>query len=122
MTTYDLMIKVKNELEAKGFTTGSAKLANVQDYGHSAWATKDGKSEYIPVEGYNFSRLYGYRIAFETVYRSNAAADDISVDISIYKWYASSGCLIAKERINTKMGEKAVMNRINKIAALYETL
>lgn len=117
MTTYDLMLKVKTELENKGF-----EMIAPNGYGWQAHATKDGKSEYIPVEGYSFCDLYGYRITFETVYRSNGTAENISVDIAIYKWYRSSGRRIARERINTKMGEKAIMNRINKIADLYETL
>lgn len=122
MTTYELMIKVKNALEEKGFETRSAKLANGLDYEFQARATKDGKSERRVVEGYNYTHLYGFEIMFQVVYRSNGTNENISVDISIYEWAASSGKRIAKERINTKMGEKAIMTRINKIVEIYETL
>lgn len=122
MTTYDLMIKVKEILEEKGFTTRSPKFANHPYYGYQAHATKDGKSEHRAVEGYTFTHLYGFEIFFNVVHRSNGTAENQSVDISIYEYKASSGKRLAKERINTKMGEKAIMNRINKIVELYETL
>ena len=122
MTTYDLMIKVKDELEARGFTTESAKFSNRMDYEVQASATKDGKSERRAVEGYTFTHLYGFNIYFDVVHRSNATAENVSVDISIFEWEASSGRRIAKERINTKMGEKAIMTRINKIVDVYNAL
>lgn len=122
MTTYDLMIKVKEALEAKGFTTSSPKFGNRLDYEVEGSATKDGKSERRPVEGYDFTRLYGYNICFNVVYRSNGTDENKSVDIAIYEWEASSGRRIAKERINTKMGEKAIATRINKIVEAYEAL
>jgi hypothetical protein len=122
MTTYDLMLKVKNELEAKGFETTSPKFSNCLDYEVQAQATKDGKSERRPVKGYNFTHLYGYTISFEVVYRSNATSENVSVDISICEWEASSGKRIAKERINTKMSDKSIKNRINKIVEMYEAL
>ena len=121
MTAYDLMLKVKNELESKGFTTATTTVTATGCM-YSGKAHKDGKCEYIPVKGYSFSDLFGYDIRFEVVHRHNAAEEDISVDIKIFKWYRSSGNRIARERINTKMGEKAIMNRINKIIDLYETL
>ena len=122
MTTYDLMLKVKEELENRGFETSSAKATNLRDYEFQARATKDGKSEYRPVEGYTFTHLYGFTVSFSVVYRSNATDENVSVDIEIYEWKASSGRRLAKERVNTKMSEKSIVNRINKIVSLYEAL
>lgn len=122
MTTYELMLKVKEELEARGFETRSAKATNLRDYEFQASATKDGKSEYRPVEGYTFTHLYGFDIRFSVVYRSNATEENVSVDIGIYEWKASSGRRLTKERVNTKMSEKSIVNRINKIVAFYEAL
>ena len=117
MTTYDLMIKVKEALEEKGFTTDS-----IDDYSRQAWATKDDKCKWTPVEGWDFTRLNGFRIDFNVVHRSNGTDENVSVDINVYEWKDSSGQRITKERINTKMGEKAIVNRINKIVEIYETL
>ena len=117
MTTYDLMIKVKNELEAKGFTTNT-----FDDYKRYANATKDNKSERRPVAGYDFTHLYGFTVEFVVVHRHNGTSENQSVDISIFEWKASLGKRVTKERINTKMGEKAIKTRINKIADIYETL
>jgi hypothetical protein len=114
-TVNDLMLKVKNELKLKGFDVH-------HDFSHTGDATKDGKSEWKPVEGWNFKHLFGYTIKFEVVHRHNATAENQSVDIMVYRWDDSSGKRIAQERINTKMGERAIMNRINKIVDMYETL
>lgn len=118
MTTYNLMMKVKTELEAKGFTTESYW----NDYSYQAHAHKDGKCEDRLSEKYNIIQLFGFRITFEVVHRHNGTAENQSVDICILEWEHSVGKRIAKERINTKMGEKAIMSRINKIAEMYETL
>ena len=122
MTTYDLMIKVKNELEAKGFTTSSAKFRNALDYEVQAHAEKDGKCEWKMSKKYHMNQFFGLRITFEVVHRHNGTSENQSVDISIYEWENSSGKRILKERINTKMGEKAIMTRINSVVATYERL
>lgn len=122
MTTRDLMLKVKDELENKGFETTSPHFGNCEDYEVRARATKDGKSEERKVEGYSFTHLYGYTIEFEVVHRHNGTEENQSVDVSVYEWNDSSGKRIAKERINTKMSEKSILNRINKIVEMYETL
>ena len=115
MTTKDLMLKVKEELEAQGFTVNSQ-----DDYSRQAKAERDNKSEWIPVEGYDFKRYYGVDIRLEVVHRHNGTDENKSVDIAVYKYYASSGRCVSKERVNANMGDKAIKNRINKMVALFE--
>lgn len=117
MTTNELMIKVKNELEARGFEVNSP-----DGYTHQAHATKDGKSEWRPVEGYTFERLYGYQITLNVVHRHNGTTENQSVDVRVMKWIASSGGPVATERVNTKMSDRSIANRVNKIAEIFETL
>ena len=117
MTINELMIKVKDELEARGY-----EVSSTNGYAHQARAERDGKSEYRPVEGYNFKNLYGYNIIFEVVHRHNGTSENQSVDIGIYKWNASSGGRIANERVNTKMSVRSIANRINKINEIFATL
>ena len=117
MTVIELMNKVKYELEVRGFDVASA-----DGYTRQAYATKDGKSERRHVEGYTFTHLYGYQVHFDVVHRHNGAAENQSVDVCIYKWEASSGGAIARERVNTKMGDKAIANRINRVTELFDTL
>lgn len=114
MTTYDLMIKVKEILEANGFETESPKFANLPDFAHQARATKDGKSWY-EVSSYGLNQLFGHQISFEVVYRHNSTSENISVDIILYEWKNSRGYTIAKERMNINMSEKQILNRVNKI-------
>lgn len=117
MTTNELMIKVKNELEARGFNVQSA-----DGYTYQAWAEKDGKSEHRQVEGFKFTHLFGYDVRLAVVHRHNDTAENTSVDISIAEWSFSSGHHIASERVNTKMSDKSIANRVSKIAAIFETL
>lgn len=122
MTTYELMLKVKEILDENGFETSSAPIANLRDFEHQGHATKDGKSWYQIETKYNLSRLYGYKITFEVVFRHNATEENKSVDVSIYKWESSSGRRVAKERVNVNMGDKAIANRVKKIIDQYEAL
>ena len=127
MTTYDLMLKVKEILEANGFETRCTKCLNskgemMKDFEYDGSASKDGKLWREPVKGYSFTNLYGYGINFNVVYRSNGANENISVDIIIYKWKASCGTRIAKERININMSDKSINNRVNKIIDIYNSL
>lgn len=122
MTTYDLMLKVKEILEANGFEVRSPKASNLKDYERQGHATKDGKSWKEPVKGYSFTYLEGYQITFEVVFRHNGADENISVDVSIYKWHQSSGRRMAKERVNVNMSEKSINSRVNKIITLYNDL
>ena len=117
MKVNELMNKVMNELEAKGFEVNFANGDTRQ-----ARAEKDGKSERRPVDGYSFTHLYGYQVWLTVVHRHNGTEENQSVDIEIMKWNASSGHAIAKERVNTKMSDRSIVNRVNKIAELFETL
>lgn len=118
MTINELMNKVKNELEARGFDVNSA-----DGYTHQAYADKDGKSERRPYkEGATYTLLYGYQVCFNVVHRHNGTAENQSVDVRVMKWNASSGGPIATERVNTKMSDRAIANRINKIAEIFATL
>ena len=115
-TTKDLMFEVKVELENKGFEIKHF------DENYQATATKNGKSERRPVDGYDFTRLYGFTINFEVVHRHNGTDANQSVDVMIYEWEASSGRRVAKERVNTKMSNKSIANRIAKIVEMYEAI
>lgn len=120
--TYELMIHVKDILEANGYEVTSSKLSNLRDFEHQGHASKDGKSWRTPVEGYNFTHLNGYEIGFYVVHRSNATNENVSVDVVIYRWRKSSGGCIAKERTNIKMSDKSINNRVQKIMDAYENL
>ena len=122
MTTYDLMIKVKTALEENGYEVESAKCSNCKDYEFQAWATKDNKSWRKPVEGYNLTHLFGHRIEFNVVYRSNGTQENVSVDVEIVKWENSRGKQTAKERVNVNMSERQIANRLKKIMDAYEAL
>lgn len=122
MTTYDLMLKVKEALEVEGFEVKSADFSNQKAFEVRATATKDGKSWRTPVKGYNFTHLNGFEILFKVVYRSNATAEDKSVDVNIYEWKDSSGYRVAKERLNVNQSEKQIQNRIKKIVDAYNAL
>lgn len=120
MTTYDLMLKVKETLDEAGFETKSAPTKT--EYESQGSATKDGKSWWEEVEGYNFKHLNGYEISFQIVYRSNATEENKSVDVKIYNWKNSSGYLIEKERLNVNYSEKQIQNRLKKIIDKYNEL
>ena len=122
MTTYDLMLKVKDILEGNGYSTKSAKLVNLRDYENHASADKGGKSYWKPVQGYNFNDLFGYVITFEVVHRHNGTEENKSVDISIYEYESSYGHRIAKERVNTNMSDRQINNRVKKIMDIFEAL
>lgn len=122
MTTYDLMLKIKEELEKAGFETSSPSFSNLRDYEHQGYATKDGKSWREPVAGYSFTHLFGYTITFEVVHRHNGTEENKSVDLRICEWKDSSGHTIAKERLNVNHSEKQIQNRINKIIVAYNAL
>ena len=117
MTIYELMLKVKEELESRGFTTKPFTETFLVSS-----AEKDGKCEWREVEscGYIDDKLFGFRIEFGFVHRNNNTKENISVDVSLYEWKRSLGYEIAKERINVRMGDKAIRNRINKIVAAFE--
>jgi len=112
MTTYDLMIKVKDILEANGFETSSPRIANEKDFETSGTAVKKDRKE-LSVE-------------FREVYRSNATDENISVDIEVIKWDNNSGIRsgirATKQRINSKMSDRSINNRVKKIMGAYETL
>lgn len=122
MTTYDLMLKIKEALEAEGFETSSPKFSNLRDFEHQGTATKDGKSWETPVEGYNFTRLNGFTISFQVVHRHNGTEENKSVDANIYEWKDSRGSRIAKERLNVNQSEKQIQNRIKKIVDKYNEI
>lgn len=124
MTNYELMLKVKSILENAGFTTKSTKYSNARDYEVNATATKDNKSWYETVNGNfgEYKQLYGYTIDFSRVYRSNATAENISVDIKIASWKMSCGHTIQKERVNIHMSDKSILKRVNKIIDAYNQL
>lgn len=121
MDVNDLVAKVANELKAKGFDGQFDYYANDGKM-YQLYVSKDGKYKRSPIEGRNYSRSDGFRIEAWVVNRHNGAEENISVDISIYEYEYSSGKRIAKERINIKMGERAIMSRINRIVEMYEAL
>lgn len=122
MTTYELMLKIKNALDAEGFETSAAEFSNLRNFENHGRATKDGKSWRTSVEGYSFTRLNGFEIAFDVVHRHNGTAENKSVDLKIYEWENSTGKVIAKERINANHSEKQIQNRIKKIVDKYNEL
>lgn len=128
MTTYDLMMKIKDILEANGYETKSPIFANVREYEVQYHASKDGKyyetkHEYMSPWGLTqLTSFHGYKILVECVYRSNGTSENVSVDIQIYKVEDSSGRRVAKERVNTHMSDKSIFNRVKKIMDIYETL
>lgn len=121
MTTYDLMIIVKETLEKEGFETSSEKLS-VKEFSHHGTATKDGKSYRKPVEGFTFTHLTGYTIDFDVVHRHNGTDENKSVDIKIMKWKSSNGRSMVKERLNVNYSEKQIQNRIRKIIDQYNAI
>ena len=128
MTTYELMMKIKEILEANGYETRSPKFANKKDYEVQFSASKDGKY-YTTQYDYNglwgatkLTKHHGYKIEVEYVYRSNGTSENVSVDIMIFALKDSSGWRIAKERVNTHMSDKSVLNRVKKIMDAYEAL
>lgn len=122
MTTYDLMLKIKEALEAEGFEVSSAKFSNLLDFEFQATATKDGKSWWTPVEGYTFTNRNGFTIFFQVVHRHNGTEENKSVDLSIYEWKNSLGHRITKERLNVNQSEKQIQNRIKKIVDKYNEI
>lgn len=120
MTTYDLMLKVKETLDEAGFETRSAPTKT--EYEYQGNATKDGKSCWQQVQGWNFKELNGYEISFKVVHRHNGTEENKSVDIRIYNWKHSMGHLIAKERLNVNFSEKQIQNRIKKIIDQYNAI
>lgn len=115
MNTYELMLKVKEELEARGFSVNSH-----DEFKWSASAVRDGKSEWRAVEGWNHKNYFGIDIRFNVVHRHNGTEENKSVDIAVYSWDKSSGHRIARERVNVKMGDKAIKSRVDKIVAVFE--
>lgn len=122
MTTLELMLKVKDILQTNGFETESVKYSNLPEYGARGYAWKDGKAYRTPVPGYTFTNKQGYEIDFNVVYRSNGTEQNVSVSIQLVEWHDSIGHTLAKEKVNVKMGDKAINNRVNKIIALYEEI
>ena len=121
MAVNDLVARVANELEMKGFDVDRRYYADDVTM-YQAYAVKDGKYKRSQVEGRNFLRSDGFKIEVFVVNKHNGAEENISADISIYEYKSSLGKRIAKERINVKMGERAIMSRINKIVDMYESL
>ena len=121
MDVHDLVAKVANELEMKGFDVDRRYYADDEKM-YQAYAVKDSKYKRRQVEGRNISLHDWFKIEVFVVNRHNGAEENISADISIYEYKSSLGKRIAKERINVKMGERAVMSRINKIVDMYESL
>lgn len=120
MTVQELMLRVKDELEARGFTTVSAKFSNLEDYAFETHAERDNKSEWRPVEGWSSPRLCGVRIEFRVVHRHNGTDTNQSVDIAVYQYKNSSGKRVSQERINTHMGDRAIKTRIDRIVKVFE--
>lgn len=122
MTTYELMLKIKETLENNGFETSSPEFSNLRDFEYQGHAEKGGKYFRTPVEGYSFTHANGFSITFQVVHRHNGTEENKSVDISIYEWKASRGHRIAKERLNVNHSEKQIQNRINKIINIYNSI
>lgn len=122
MTTYELMMKVKEALDEAGFETSSPKFANLRDFEHHGTGTKDGKSWWQPVEGFKCTEFTGYTIEFGVVYRHNGTDENKSVDIEIRNWKKGGGWLVAKERLNVDHSEKQIQNRIKKIIDQYNAI
>lgn len=120
--TYELMLKIKEELDKAGFETASPKFCNRKAFEYQGTATKDGKSWRTPDETCpSIARLNGFQITFTVVYRSNGMSGQ-SVDIIIHEWKDSSGKRIAAERVNVTHSEKQIQNRIQKIIDKYNAI
>lgn len=110
MTREELIKKASDILEGNGYTVVA------KDTGVSAEFAKDGKGALT--EDY---RMTGLLISLNGVYKHNAADESISVDVTIRKW-DRGGVKIAKERINTRMTDRAINNRMKKIMSAYEAV
>lgn len=70
----------------------------------------------------------GKEVSVNEVYRRNGTQEDISIDIKLSNsryyendWSAGTHTKeITKVRVNTKMSEKQIINRINKILKAYD--
>ena len=130
MTVYELMLKVKDELEKRGFECESAKYKDAPDYIHDGYARRDGKLRLINeriITCYDGRQVTaydkdGYEITFLVVHRSNGTEANISVDIALNKCATWRVIREAKERVNIHMGEKAIIKRINKIVEAFEAV
>lgn len=122
MTTYELMMKVKEALDEAGFETSSPKFVNLRDFEHQGTGIKDGKAWWEPVKGFTFKDFTGYAISFEVVHRHNGTDENKSVDIAIRNWKHSCGRLVVKERLNVNHSEKQIQNRIKKIIDQYNAI
>ena len=111
MKANELLNKIKSGFSSKGFTD-SVYFIQFPD---KAILSKTGY-ENTERQGMSYE---GCTIIAETVYRHNGTKEDISVDVMLYVWKNGRGNLILKERANTRMSNRQIENRINKIIKAF---
>jgi hypothetical protein len=124
MTAIELLIKIKNALETRGFCaydTPHGEKSYSCETRSKVSMTKDKKA-YFNKNDKGMHRLQGLTINIDVVYRNNGTDANKSVDATILNWENSSGKQIAKQRFNIDMSEKQINNRINKIVANWDEM
>ena len=112
MKVNELEAMVRNELKNRGFIDKNLLYredkVEIKEYDKD---TVFGRQHWIETNG--------PEISVRIVHRSNATEENISVDIEVLIVNAYSGHRLAKERVNTKMSEKSIMKRIDKMVDFY---
>lgn len=122
MDSFERMLTVKEQLELHGFTTESMKFENVPDYFFRGRAFKEGKYEYVPVDGCSYELLYGYHIIFQAICKKHILPEDRLINIQIIEYNASCGNLIDSELIDKRMGKRSIANKVRRLAEVYDSL
>lgn len=119
MTTYELMLKIKDTLEGEGFITSTSNSKGIKPFEYDgkarreekSWIEKDGRRE-IPV---------GYIIRFKVVHALNGR-ENKSVDVMVYEDKDRFMKKLTTERFNVDFSERQFQNRIKKVLDYYDSM